>query len=98
MPIAPDGTPLPYDQPMMGGDPSMMAPGDAEAVSSATEILEQILDLADSYRQQEESQQNLLLVEKLRTLAQQILANEEKEMDGMFSGKVSPAAIRRFSG
>lgn len=73
--------------------------GDEEAEpEDATAILEQILSLADRYRQQEQSQQNLLLVEKLRTIAQQILAAEEKEMDGMLQGKMTPSAVRRFAG
>ena len=80
---------------MMG--PEMMGP-ESEEMGSASAILEEILNLADQYRQQEGSQQNLLLVEKLRTIAQQILANEEKELDGAMQGKLSPASIRRFSG
>lgn len=73
---------------------ALMPPSDM----SPSDILRQILDLADRYRQQERSEQNKLLVERLRTIAQQLLASEERELDGAMSGKLSPSAIRRFSG
>jgi hypothetical protein len=70
----------------------MEEPAPAGPVS---DILREILDLADEYRQQEESDQNLLLVEQLRTIAQKILANEEKEDEGLMQGKLAPGAVRR---
>lgn len=89
MPIGPMGEPLPYP-----GDPGY----EGEEVEDASSILQQILALADRYRRQEQSQKNLLDVEKLRTIAQQILAAEEKERDDAMQGKLTPSAVRRFAG
>jgi hypothetical protein len=76
-----------------------MEPPPEEAPSGpVSDLLRQILDLADEYRGQEESDQNLLLVEQLRTIAQKILANEEKEDEGLMQGKLSPGAVRRAVG
>ena len=81
-----------------GGPPPMAPPEPPQApAGGASEILQGILELADAYRQQEDSQQNLLLVEQLRTIAQKILANEEKEDEGLMQGKFSPSALRRLA-
>jgi hypothetical protein len=66
-------------------------------VEGVTGILQGILDLAEQYRAQEDDQQNLLLVEQLRTLAQKILANEQKMGDDLMQGKASPQALRRYA-
>lgn len=71
-----------------------MPPPQQDTPSNPSDILRQILDLADEYRQQEQSDQNLLLVEQLRTIAQKILANEESDADGLLQGKATPRAIR----
>lgn len=95
------GQAMPADPAMLGGGfpegmpPDMPMEGGGQ---SASDILQQILSLADEYRAQEQSQQNLLLVEKLRTIAQQILAAEEKEDEGMMQGKFSPGSLRRMAG
>lgn len=85
--------------PMGGGfDQGPPPPDDpAGGAGQASDLLRQILDLADEYRQQEQSDQNIALVEQLRTIAAKILANEEKEKDDMLGGKINPAAIRRYA-
>jgi len=89
--------------PDMGGFPPellgqmMGAEEPPEEPQDPAGILREILDLAGLYRDQESDEQNLLLVEKLRTIAQQILANEQKEADGMLQGKLSPSAVRRMA-
>jgi len=87
------GPPPPMGPPAMGPPPT----GDQGAAPDAADLLRQILDLADEYRQQEDSDQNLLLVEQLRTIAQKILANEEKQHDDALQGKLSPSAIRKYA-
>lgn len=85
---------------LMGGAGAGGAPPPEEPQSggqSASDILRSILSLAGDYGAQEQSEQNLLLVEKLRTIAQQILANEEKEDEGLMQGKFSPSALRRLA-
>lgn len=87
--------------PMMGGPPPEMMggppPGGEEPPADVGELLQNMLDLADAYRQQEDSQQNLMLIEQARTLIQKILANEEKMSDDLMQGKTSPAALRRYA-
>ena len=56
----------------------------------------QILGLAQAYQDQESSEQNILLIEQLRTLCQKILAEEEKEGFDLMQGKASPKALMRF--
>lgn len=86
---------FPEGMPMEAPPPEEMAPPDGP--QSASDLLKAILALASDYGAQEQSQQNLLLVEKLRTIAQQILANEEKEDEGLMQGKFSPSALRRLA-
>ena len=89
---------MPPEMGMMGEFPPGMGGPPPQESGADPELLQQILDLFDSYRQNQQSQQNLLMAEKARTLVQQILASEEKEMDGMLQGKLSPGAIRRMAG
>lgn len=67
----------------------------APAPADGPGILKQMLDLADEYRQQEEDEVDLLAIEKVRTLVQQLLANNQKMSDDLMQGKASPAALRK---
>lgn len=84
MPIGPFGEPLPYpeDQQQSGGGPA--------------EIIRAMLQSADQYRQVETDDEDLLAMEKARTLLQQLLANQQKQQDELVQGKASPQALRRF--
>ena len=83
-------------------DPSQFGPqqaappqeAGADSADSGKEILKQIIALVSRYQDQEQSEQNLLGAEQVRTLVQKILANEEKSQDDLLQGKMSPAAIR----
>lgn len=59
-----------------------------------SDLLRQILSLAGQYKDQEQSEQNILLIEQVTTQVQKILANEEKEADDLLQGKMSPSAVR----
>lgn len=65
---------------------------------SGASIVKQIISLVRQYAEQEEDEQNVLSAEKITTMLQQILANEQKEKDGMLQGKMSPAAMRKAYG
>jgi hypothetical protein len=90
------GAPPDFAQQFGNGAPPEAPPPEQGGDVSA--ILNQILDLAGQYRDQEQDQGNLLLVEQLRTIAQKILANEQKMADDLMQGKASPQAIRRYAG
>lgn len=73
---------------------SIMAP----ETSDPSDILRQILQLADAYRQAEQDDEDLLQVEKVTSLVQQLLAKQQSERDGLLQGKYTPSALRRIGG
>lgn len=75
------GAPAPPEQQSSGGSPS--------------EVLRQILQLCDQYRQVEQDDIDLLEIEKISTQVQNLLANQQKEQDDLLQGKASPRALRR---
>lgn len=82
-----------------GFPPQMQDPADQGGQgSSDVDILRQMLDLADQYRQAGQDEEDLLIVEQARTLIQKLLAKEQTQRDGLMSGKADPAALRRFAG
>lgn len=83
----------PSPGPDMGGMPPEPPPEQAQGAGRASDILKAILGLASEYSAQENSEQNILLIEQLRTLCQKILAEEEKEGHDLMQGKVTPKAI-----
>ena len=95
---------------MQGGPPPDMmaqfaggggAPPEAPPLPSGadvTEIINQMLALADEYRQSEDEPAHLLVMEKLRTEMQKLLADEQKMQDDLMQGKASPQAMRRYAG
>jgi hypothetical protein len=85
----PSGPPGP-DPSMMGGPPDQGG-GEDDPIS----ILQQMLDLADNYGQVEPDDEDKLLMEKARTLLQQLLAKDQKDQDGLMQGKLSPSAMRK---
>lgn len=74
-----------------------MQPEQEAGGGSASDILRSILDLADAYRQQEKTEQNILMMEQARTLIQKILANEEADGESLMQGKISPRALRAYA-
>ena len=73
----------------MGGDgPAPEGDGDA------ADLIRQALELVRQYAAQEQSEQGTLDAEKITTLLQQILANEEKELEDAMQGKASPRMLR----
>ena len=83
-----------------GGDGAapQSAPSDGGEGSNAVDLIRQALELVRQYAQQEESEQGTLDAEKITTLLQQILANEEKELDDAMQGKASPRMLRSAYG
>jgi antitoxin component HigA of HigAB toxin-antitoxin module len=73
--------------------------GDAPAEGGdATELIRQALELVRQYAAQEESETGTLDAEKITTLLQSILANEEKELEDAMAGKASPKMLRSAYG
>jgi hypothetical protein len=107
VPIAPDGTPLPYpDQGGGGLPPELMAllggggqpPSEEESapeLPSGPDAIRQMIELAGSYQSSEQDEEDLLAIEKARTILQQLLAKQQKEQDGLLQGKATPGALRR---
>jgi antitoxin component HigA of HigAB toxin-antitoxin module len=62
------------------------------------ELIRQALELVRQYAAQEESESGTLDAEKISSLLQQILANEEKEMEDAMQGKASPKMLRSAYG
>ena len=77
-----------------GGPDSPDAPGAGDPV----EILKQMLDLADQYRQAEPDEADKSSMEQARTLLQKLLAKDQQEKDGLLQGKMPPSAMRRALG
>lgn len=94
---------------MQGGGPDIMAllqgagagggapMGDGpqeDPKGEAIDLIRQALELVRQYAAQEESEMGTLDAEKITTLLQQILANEEKELEDAMTGKASPKMLR----
>jgi hypothetical protein len=80
--------------PMMGAPPAMPEP--PESSESPSDVIREMLQLADLYRTVEQDDEDLLTMEKARTLLQQLLAAQQKQQDELVQGKASPQALRRF--
>lgn len=79
-------------QALGGGQP---APEPAQEGGSSLDLIREALELVRQYAQQEESEQGTLEAEKITTLLQTLLANEEKELDDAMAGKASPKLLRQ---
>ena len=76
-----------------GPPPGPPPPPEAGGGGGAEGILRNIIDLAGQYREVERSEQSLLVMEKLRTMAQQLLSEKEGHAHDLMQGKVSPQAL-----
>jgi hypothetical protein len=98
LPLGPNGEQLPYPEQAPPDLMAMLGGGSAEEPeppADPSELLREMLSLASAYRDSEEDDEDLLVIEKVGTLIQQLLANQQKESDGMLQGKSSPRAMRR---
>ena len=111
MPIAPDGTPMPYGPDMGGGDPlaallggggapPMEPPAPEPVAPSGGDAMSRLKDIRGAVLEilqsdGELSEQDKALVSQAESLIGKILAAAEKDMDSMLQGKISPAAMRR---
>ena len=92
-----DGVP-PGLEGLLGGPPEsiQVSPPEEEGPSGdPAGILRDILDLCREYQNVEQDDEDLLQIEKVTTLLQQLLANNQKEADGMMQGKMSPRGLRK---
>ena len=78
-----------------GPEQQMAPPEQPSGGGSPSEVLRQILQLCDQYRQVEQDDIDLLEIEKISTQVQNLLANQAKEQDDLLQGKASPRALRR---
>lgn len=89
-----------------GGGAPPMPPGGGggapappqEGGGDVTTMLQDMLALAGEYLAQEETETNKLTMQKVTTMIQQILAEEEKELQGAMQGKMSPALLQKSYG
>lgn len=88
---APPGMGAPPPDPASNGPPPDPA---AASGGSTSEILQQMIDLAKSYLDTEQDQEDLHTMTKVLAQLQSYLAREQKEEDGMMQGKMSPKAMR----
>jgi len=90
LPIAPEmGAPPPAADTDAGPPPG----GD---LTAPEQILDAMLKLATLYRNVEKDPQDLLGMERVTTLIQQILANQQADQDRLMGG--GARAIRRLTG
>lgn len=71
------------------------APEQAGGDAGPADVLRQILQLCDRYRQVEQDDVDLLEIEKISTQVQALLAAQAREQDDLLQGKASPRALRR---
>ena len=75
-------------------DPMMGQAGPQEDAAPA-DLIRQMLEIADRYRQVEQDDEDLFAMEKVRSDLQGLLAAQQKESDDLLQGKASPKALRR---
>jgi hypothetical protein len=92
-PPDPSGAPPAGPDPAMGGQPP--SPDASAGGDDPTNIIRDMLDLLNEYKASEEDEEDLLLVEKIGTQLQQLLANNQKELDGAMKGTISPKLLRK---
>jgi hypothetical protein len=81
-------------------DPSQLGPQgppsapQAQGGGDGVALLKQAIDTIRQYQGGEKDEEDLLTAEKITTLIQQLLAKQQKELDGLLQGKADPAALR----
>lgn len=68
------------------------------APEQGVDILREMISLASAYAEVEQDDEDLLAIEKVRTLIQQLLARNQKESDQLLSGQMNPRALRKAVG
>lgn len=92
-PGGPPPGPPPPDPSQTAGPPPPAGPGGGGGDPS--DLIREMLDILDEYKASEEDEEDLLLVEKIGTQLQQLLANNQKELDGAMKGTISPKLLRK---
>ena len=85
MPVGPAGEQMPYAQ-------------EGDAGGSLDEILTSALELFSQARQVADTENERLTIEKITTMIQQVLAQNEKEEQDALAGKLSPRIMSRAYG
>ena len=85
-----------FDPSQLGGiaPPSEAAPSAAPQGGDGVSLLKQAIDTIRQYQGGEKDEEDLLTAEKITTLIQQLLAKNQKELDGLMQGKMDPASLR----
>lgn len=86
------GPPGPPAPPEGAGSPP---PGQASDGGDPSDLIREMLDILDEYKQTEEDEADLLLINKIGVQLQQLLANNQKELDDAMGGKISPKLLRK---
>ena len=66
-----------------------------EGEGDVLEFIRQALEAVRQYAVGEKDDENTLRAEKITTLLQEILANEQREIDQALQGKASPRVLRQ---
>lgn len=111
MPVALDGSPLPYAAGDVGSaDPMAALMGGAGAGAAADpmamagggqdsgEFAREMLSLIDEWRQVETDDEDLLMIEQISTMVQKLLARNSKEAMDAMQGKLSPRMLAQAYG
>lgn len=89
--MMPEGPPAPAAGPFS-------APPEPEGQGGPADLYQQIISLLSQAQEVEDSEQDKLALEKVRTLIQQLLADEEREEEEAMAGKMSPGLLKRAYG
>lgn len=106
MPVAPDGTPLPYTNggpptgaPMMGGaDPGFDAELQQQLAEEEVDPLRKAIELLQGKLSEEPDDERSVTLSKVVGDLYKLFAQEQKERDGLIQGKFTPGALRRAAG
>lgn len=78
--------------------PPQGPPAEGPDAGDHSGLLRDILDMVRQAAQQADDEQEALTLEKVSTMMQQILAQQEKQDQELMQGKMNPAALRRALG
>lgn len=68
-----------------------------DAPENPQDVLREMLEMASAYQDVEQDDEDLLMIEKVRTMLQQLLAKQQKENDAALGVSPQMRAMRRAS-
>lgn len=81
---------------MLGGGPQQAPPATGDqGQGDPVAIVSNMLDLASQYLQVEPDEEDKLLMQKVTTQLQQLLAKDQADADGAMQGNLNPRTLRK---